>query len=214
MDHLQSRPQNNANMLCPRTLGMRELLEGSVADITPVSSNGVSTQTPIGTSSSSFSGVDEPLNSNMLLPAYLNPEIGIELVSEVTVQFMKEAPHRRHWYPGDKLPEFEKLAWNDLDRLFQMFSCKVDPRDWSPPYDLAPAPLREFQQRLRAFYLFKTKEIKRQIAGIPQYLRRIQELSDNDKAIYALQSKRQQRVEDRLAAGYETSAALEAFEDW
>lgn len=192
---------------------MRELLEGSVSDIAPVSNNGVGTQTPIGTIPS-FKGLHETVNSNPPFPVYLKPELGVELVSEATLQSMKEAPHPRRWYPGDELPEFEKLTWNDLDRLFRMFSCKVDPGDWWPSYDLAPVPLRGFQQSLRAFYLFKTKEIKRQVAEIPQHLRRIKELSDADKAIYALQSERQQQLEDRLTAGCAPSAALEALDGW
>ena len=153
----------------------------------------------------------EPADPNKVFPSYLDPELGIELVSQATIESMGKSkgnyPHQ--WFPGDELPVFEDLAWNDLERLFTMFSCKVE-HPWTS-YDWAPEPLRGFQLSLYRFYLYKTNQIRQQIEGIPSHRRELENLSEEEREARKLAAERQQQVEDRLTAGHKPSVALEVL---
>lgn len=81
------------------------------------------------------------------------------------------------------------------------------------PADIAPSPLIAFQERLRGFYRSKSKQIQSQIEAIPAHRARIALLSDEEREEFALQSWRQQKVEDRLTVGDAPAVALGALKE-
>ena len=147
-------------------------------------------------------------------PANLNPDAGIELVSDDTIRSMgdKAAPKPYRWHLGDEFPEFQKLAWTDLERLYDMFDCNVSKKG-IVAYEYAPEPLVEFQNRLHQFARIKTEQIKAQVEAIPAHLHQLSTMSDEKRENLANGVRLQQNVEDRLTVGEKPAVALRALRD-
>ncbi|KAK2758795.1 hypothetical protein FQN54_003487 [Arachnomyces sp. PD_36] len=140
-------------------------------------------------------------------PANIDPNAGIELVCQYTASEMgKKAPAIRHWYPGDPLPDFESLAWNDLERLSELFHYKLNRTQMLE--DMPPAQLKGFQRALFTFLTYKKELLRNQSERVQAWLDRLVKLGPAWQKAMIEGSKLQQEVEDRLTAGCKRSEAL------